>query len=392
MDANERLEQLLSNNLANEETPGFKSSFAEFLEDPVDTMYKQPYGSGLGTAIGQTGNGVVFQEGVPSFAPGAMQQTGRSLDISITDTTPSGPLASVQGANNAPITVAGPISPGIGNRLGVNGQPLAVYGSNGQAVAGMYAVRNPAYQGSTWVGSDGLPDYDASGNPSYLIENAQGQVVYTPGTTTTQPYALRVGTSDDMGDHSFYAVNYVDSQGQKGIALTKDGALQLDANNNLTDAAGHEIIPIGPNGQPIVGGRIQVNPNYTGSSIVSATGQPITDANGQPSFRVYDANGNLVNGGRLGTVDADVTQLQPLGETEFMVGNSYSTAAVLPQLKTGTGQLNPGELEQSNVDPTSTMTQMMSAMNMYEANQRMVQTEDTVLNEAVNDVGKVNNA
>lgn len=390
LDANERLQQMLANNLANQQTPGFKSSIAEFLEDPVDTMYRQAYGAAPGAEIGDMGAGVVFQEGVPSFAEGAMKSTGRSLDVGISDTTPSGPLAIVQGANNTTVTVPGAITAGAGNRLGVNGQPLAVYDADGQAVPGLYAVRNPAYQGNTLVGAAGLPDYDAAGNPSYVFENAQGQVVNTPGAGTTQPYAIRIGTSDDMGEHAFFAVNYTDSQGQQGVALTRDGALQLDANNNLIDAAGHEIIPIGANGQPIVGGRIQVNPDYTGTAIFAANGQPITAANGQPSFRVYDANGALVNGAGLGTVNVDVTQISPLGATEFMVGNSYTPGTVLPQLQVGTGQLNPGELEQSNVDPTTIMTQMMTASNLYEANQRMVQTEDTVLDEAVTDVGKVN--
>ncbi|GMA57569.1 hypothetical protein GCM10025858_20720 [Alicyclobacillus sacchari] len=102
MDVNERLEQLLSNNLANQETPGFKESLGELMEDPVQNMEHVSYGSGAsGTYIGQMGTGVVFQEGVPVFSEGAVQMTGRPLDLAIIDSVPAGPMAYVQGATGA---------------------------------------------------------------------------------------------------------------------------------------------------------------------------------------------------------------------------------------------------------------------------------------------------
>ncbi|SDW90047.1 Flagellar basal body rod FlgEFG protein C-terminal [Alicyclobacillus hesperidum] len=392
MDVDERLEQLLSNNLANQETPGFKESLGEFIEDPVQNMEHVSYGSGAsGTYIGQMGTGVVFQEGVPVFSEGAVQSTGRALDLAIIDSLPAGPMAYVVGASGAQPT-SGPVSVGPNNRLSVNGQPLAVYDANGQQVTGLYAVRNSKYQGNELVGTDGSPDYDAGGNPSYVIANAQGQVVYTPGALTTDPYSIRVGTTDNMGYHSFFPVNYTDANGNKGIAVTRDGALQLDANNNLVDAAGHTIMPIGANGQPIVGGRIEINPAYQGTQLFGANGQALVDTSGQPSYRVYNANNQIVPGAHLGLVNADVTHVSPLGEGELMVGNGYSTAGVLPLLQTGTGHLQAGALEQSNVDPTTTMTQMLNAVNLYQANQRVVQTVDSLLNTAVNDIGKVNGA
>ncbi|KRW92310.1 flagellar basal body rod protein [Alicyclobacillus tengchongensis] len=390
MDVNERLEQLLSNNLANQATPGFKESLGELIEEPVQDMERISYGSGAsGTYIGQMGTGVDFQEGVPVFSEGAVQTTGRALDLAIIDSLPTGPMAYVQGPNGA-LPASGQVTVGANGRLSDNGQPLAVYDANAQLAAGLYAIRNPKYQGKELVGADGSPDYDANGNPSYVIANAQGQVVYTPGTLTTDPYSIRVGTTDNMGYHSFLPVNYTDANGTKGIAVTRDGALQLDANNNLVDAAGHTVMPLAANGQPIVGGRIEVNPAYTGTQLFGANGQALYDANGQPSYRVYGANNQIVQGGHLGLVNADVTQISPLGKGELMVGGSYTSASVLPLLQTGTGRLEAGALEQSNVDPTSTMTQMLTAVNAYQANQRVVQTMDSLLNTAVNDIGKVN--
>ncbi|MFD1675797.1 flagellar basal body rod C-terminal domain-containing protein [Alicyclobacillus fodiniaquatilis] len=389
MTVNERAQQLLANNLANMDTPGFTVSQPELIEAPTQSLYRGGYDGDGATYIGKVGAGVTFQEGVPSFAAGTYSNTGRSLDVSIADTTPAGNYASVQAANGS-ASAQGQVSVGNAGRLGVNGQPLTVFDTNGQPVTGVYAVRNPQYQGSVWISAASAPDYDAAGNPSFVFENAAGQVVATPGTDAAQGLSVRVGTDDDMGLHSFYAVDYQGASGATGIALTKDGALQLNANNQLVDAAGNAILPVGPNGQLIPGGRITVNPNYTGTSLFGSNGQALQDANGQMSFTVTDGNGNVVAGGRLGTVDADVTNLSPLGQTEWMVGNSLNQGTVLPQLQAGTGQLLPGELEGSNVDPTTTMTQMINVMNLYEANQRVVQTEDSLLNTAANDIGKVN--
>ncbi|GMA63526.1 flagellar basal body protein [Alicyclobacillus fastidiosus] len=388
MSVEELAQQMLANNLANQDTPGFKVSMPEDIESPVQEIYQSSYGGGAKSYVGQMGTGVTFQEGVPNFSSGTMQQTGRSLDVGISDTTLSGTYGTVQGPAGQ-TSAAGPITVGNQGRLGINGQPLAVLDGNGNVIQGVYAVRNPQYQGTALTGTASAPDYDAAGNPSFLFANAQGQIVGVPGEDTTQGMSIRVGNQADMGDHSFYPVDYVSATGATGIALTKDGALQLDANNTLVDAAGHKILPIGSNGLPIQGGKIVINPNYQGSSLFGPSGQALTDSNGQVSYRVYGPNNNVIPGGRLGTVDVDVTQVSPLGQTEFMVGNSLTAASVMPQLKPGTGQLNPGSLEESNVDPTTIMTQMMNASNMYEANQRMVQTEDQLLQTAVTDVGKV---
>ncbi|MBF8376922.1 flagellar basal body rod protein [Alicyclobacillus mali] len=389
MAAEDRLEQLLSNNLANQETPGFKASIGELIEDPVFNMERYSYGDGAdGIGIGEMGGGVDFQEGVPSFAEGGLETTGRPLDLAIVDAVSSSQVAyalTPQGV--AP--VAGPVTVGAGARLTAGGMPLAVYGTDAQPVQGLYAVRNPAYQGSELVGEDGAPAYDAAGRPSYVIENAAGQVVYTPGSETDDPYAIRVGSAEDMGYHAFLPVNYADASGQAGLAVTRDGALQLNANNVVVDAAGHAIAPLDAAGRVLVGGRIVVNPLYHGTQIFSQNGTPVYDANGQPSFRVYDAQGNLVAGGRLGLVDADVTQLQPLGEGEYMVGSSYQPAAVAPLLRAGTGRMVFGAIETSNVNVAATMTQMMQALNAYEANQRVAQSVDSMLNEAATDIGRV---
>ncbi|WP_188883386.1 flagellar basal body rod C-terminal domain-containing protein, partial [Alicyclobacillus cellulosilyticus] len=287
-------------------------------------------------------------------------------------------------------SVLGPIAVGPGGRLTAGGLPLAVLDAAGQAIPGIYAVRNPAYQGSGLLAADGKPDYDAAGQPSYLFADANGRIVGRPGDAAWQGAALRIGSDVDMGDHSFFAVAYSSSEVPAGVALTRDGHLSLNSQNELVDAAGHPILPVGPNGLPLPQARIVINPAYQGHDLFAPNGDPVYDQHGQPSYRVVGPGGQVVPGARLGLVDADVTRLVPLGETEFMVGGTLNPQQVVAALRPGTGQLAPGKLEQSNVDPAATMTRMLAVIAQYQANQEVIRAEDETLAKAVQDVGHVN--
>lgn len=412
--ADERLQQLLANNLANAQTPGFKSSDGALTEFPQQII-ERLNGTSSGPTIGSIGTGVVMQEGVPMFIPGTLSSTGRALDVAITDNTPAGtyaavanpaaatgagptgagagPAGSATGATQSgalPLSAAGTVSIGAGGRLSINGQALAVLDSQGRVMPGVYAARNPAYTGSTLYAAGGAPNYDSAGNPSYIYVDAAGKQIGTPGTLQWEGAGLRIGSGADMGPHSFFAVDYTSPYGPSGIALTRDGSLNVNANHELVDAAGHAILPVGANGLPIPGARIVLNTNYQGTDLFGPTGSAVTDSQGQPSYRVVSATGAPIAGARLGTVDADVSQLSPLGQTEFEVGQGLTAAQTVARLRAGSGTLHPGQLEQSNVDVTATMAQMMQVADQYQANRQAVTTEDAMLNLAVSDVGRVN--
>ncbi|MCF8567479.1 flagellar basal body protein [Alicyclobacillus tolerans] len=388
--ADERMQELLTNNLANAQTPGYKSSNGSMLEFPQQLLSAINYnGSGQRTPVGSMGTGVVLQEGVPLFTQGQITPTQRNLDVAISDSTPAGTYASVAKGSGVQ-SIAGTVVAGAGGRLSINGTPLAVFDVKGQPVANMYAVKNPNYQGTALTAADGKPNYDAAGNPSYVFANAQGQVVGAPGEPGFDGVAIRVGNNLDMGEHSFFPVAYQSPTGPSGIALTKDGHFDTNSNHELVDAGGNAVLPVSPTGQVLYNARIVLNPQFHGSTIFGANGAPVTDSGGQPSYRVVDQNGNNIPGARLGTVNTDVTNLTPLGQTEFMVGGTLNSAQVMPLLQKGSGQLHPGELEGSNVDVTSTMTQMLSALNNYQANLHVLQTENQILNAAVNKVGVYN--
>ncbi|MDP9727734.1 flagellar basal body rod protein [Alicyclobacillus sp. TC] len=384
----ERLQAALANDLANLNTPGFKEILGSAREYPVENLYQSQDGQ-LIQPIGQMGTGVLFQEGVPLWSEGQLNKTDRSLDVAIQDNTPPGPYAAVNSPGGQAVSVAGPVTVGTGGRLTVNQQPLAVLNASGKPVPGWYAMKNPQYTGTSLYAADGMPNYDAAGQPSYLFANAQGQVLAVPGTLQAAGLALRIGTSNDMGQHSFYAVAYTSADGQSGVVLTRDGHFSVNAQHELVDAAGHPILPVGSNGMPIVGARIIINPNYTGQALFASDGQAVRDAAGQLSYTVVGQNGQSVTGAKLGTVNADVTQVTPLGATEFEVGGSFATNTALSHLQPGTGTLMPGYLEGSNVNATNALVQMQQILNLYQANQQVLSTENSTLGVAAEDIGKI---
>lgn len=87
MMAHNRKQQILTNNLANANTPGFKQdqtmirSFPDQLIKAMDSSKIPASGSNLGIMA----TGVYAQEGVPSFTPGALKSTGNPTDFALTD-------------------------------------------------------------------------------------------------------------------------------------------------------------------------------------------------------------------------------------------------------------------------------------------------------------------
>ncbi|ODA42493.1 flagellar hook-basal body protein [Desulfosporosinus sp. BG] len=69
-------------------------------------------------------------------------------------------------------------------------------------------------------------------------------------------------------------------------------------------------------------------------------------------------------------------------------GQSLYRATQPVQVSVG-AQIRQGAVEASNVDLSGQMVQIMSVMKAYEANQRVIQTQDEMLGKAVNEVGKI---
>lgn len=157
------------------------------------------------------------------------------------------------------------------------------------------------------------------------------------------------------------------------IGYTRDGKFDLDAGGNLVTADGYRVL--GVNHQPI-----KITDSISKDSLmITSDGQVIVNANDPARSRI------------AGKIGIAVVQ-NPLQLTR-MGANVYQSKTVVPFIQ-DRGQTNPGVslkqgyIEQSNVNPAQTMSDMMMTVRGYEANQKVISAYDQSLQQ-LNSVGKI---
>lgn len=202
--------------------------------------------------------------------------------------------------------------------------------------------------------------------------NEEGEIIYQP-----QAFFTVQGEADDV------------------MYFTRNGKFQLDATGELLSAGGRRVL--GQSGEPI---RLD-------DVWLSSNDGPLQLGNiGLEEVRMGE-NGVLYHartGGILyGAPEADVLG-EPIALLLSQIDNPYNL------IREGQGvfrlndpEANParavddlagvtvlqGFIERSNVDPTQSMVDMMTAARMYEANQKVIQFYDRSLDKAVNEIGRV---
>jgi len=134
-----------------------------------------------------------------------------------------------------------------------------------------------------------------------------------------------------------------------------------------------------------------------GSFLLDESGALVTT----DGFRVMGANGPIsglrpndfrVNGD--GSIEAAGKQIDKLMVADFApgalrkVGNSLFQANS-PAVGVQDPSVRQGYLEQSNVDLAQEMVEMMTALRSYQANQRVIQTSDSTMEKAVNEIARL---
>jgi flagellar basal-body rod protein FlgF len=266
MMANNRNQQILTNNLSNANTPGFKQDQTVLRAFPAQLIKAMGTGNNAATKnrIGTLNTGVYAQESIPSFIQGALKDTGNRTDISILD-------------ENLPIN----------------------------------------------------PDTQQKGTVIFAVELDNNEIRYT-----------------------------------------RNGQFTVNPDGFLTTSEGYNVL--NQNLQPI---------------LVNSTEFTIED-NG----RVILNDGSNRNRLWLGYTE-DPAQLIKEGHGLMRWGGN---PAETPQFIDEVGLLNntgsfvkQGFIEQSNVDLTQTMTQMMNTFRAFESNQKVIQAYDQSMEKAVNEIGRI---
>lgn len=178
------------------------------------------------------------------------------------------------------------------------------------------------------------------------------------------------------GEVTFQPQAFFTLQGMDGQErYTRNGQFQLDENGRLMNQDGLSVL--GRDGQPIIIADIPFD-----QVSVSGNGMLVNRANGLPMV-----NDNMeILQLRISRVD------NPYDLIREGNGNFYLSADAVPAVIVDDAdavEVKQGFIEGSNVDPAQSMVDLMTALRMYEANQKVIQYYDKSLEKAVNEIGRI---
>ena len=166
----------------------------------------------------------------------------------------------------------------------------------------------------------------------------------------------------------FFAISFTDKQGNTSCKYTRDGAFTVSTDGYLRTKDGDYVLNMNgaQNGNPSANNYIRLDPNI--------------------DFQI-DARGFVTQDGQvvaqLGLIDVEnYDYLEKYGENMYNLLDGGQRIA-------STARVEQGCLEASNVQVVDEMVTMITVARAYEANQKLIQTFDGMLDKAVNQVGKV---
>ncbi len=178
---------------------------------------------------------------------------------------------------------------------------------------------------------------------------------YTQGSLRQTGYTFDLA----MEGKGFFAVSVMDGEGKESIKYTRDGSFKMGNGGILLDTDGNHVV-----GES---GNIQIPIDATEITIDSIGG-------------IY-ADGNYVDSVKI-TDFSDYDYIKKFGN------NLYETVDGAEEIPV-TGTVRQKYLEQSNVNSVKEMVNMITITRAYEANQKVINTVDSMLDKAVNSVGRL---
>ena len=198
----------------------------------------------------------------------------------------------------------------------------------------------------------GLPSAQLGANGErWVMPAARPTINFTQGEIN----ATGVATDFAIDGPGFFQVQLPNEE----TAFTRDGEFHINAKGQLTTKRGY----------PIMGdsGPIQLDPNNPAPITVSATGQVSQGTETKGHIKVAEFK-------------------DPRALT--VLGNGFYAAK--PGQKpddTQTSMVRQGYLEAANSSPTVEMSSMITAMRMFESNQKVLQMQDDRMGRVITDLG-----
>jgi flagellar hook protein FlgE len=385
-----------TNNIANSNTTGFKSSRAEFAD-----VYAQAY---QGISATATGNGVRLAQVQQQFSQGNLDYTNNSLDLAINGQG----FFTVSNGGNLQYTRDGSFNvDNAGYVVTSQNARLQVYPATGESsfnTGGLSDLRLD--------NSGGLPkatsqialnvNLQADATAPTTAFDANDPSSYSKATSTTVYDSLgtaRTGTiyfaKDAATPNTWNSYLYVDGT-QVGdvqpISFDGTGKLTSPAVGNLS--FGTYTPPNGANALPL-SVDLSASTQYGGSYSINSLSQD-GYGSGQLSGIDVDKSGIIqaryTNGrstalGKIALTNfANPQGLQKVGDTSW--AETYASGASL-RGEAGTGGLGliqSGALEASNVDITQELVRLITAQRNFQANAQAISTENSITQTIINNI------
>ncbi|HEX4328757.1 MAG TPA: flagellar hook protein FlgE [Burkholderiales bacterium] len=380
---------VIGNNVANANTVGFKSSEAQFA-DVYAASLTGGGGSNIGIGTAVTGVAQQFSQGDPTV-------TNNPLDVAINGngffrmsnngsitysrngqfkTDNQGFLISSTGQNvtGYPVNSSGAVSSGTPVNLQVSAADLpptttttATANVNLDSRTTVSASAFNMTDSTTYQGTTSMPVYDSLGNAHtlsmYFVKNAANSWDVYGANDGTQISATPIGQ-----------VNFTSS----GAIDTSTTTMPVTLNLPVTTGASAISMSLDLTGSTQFGNSFGVNSlTQDGFAAGKLSGYSIS-ADGT-------ITGNYTNGqtraeGQIALANFTNPQgLQSLGGNQW-AETSASGPALTGAPKSGNlGALQSGAVEDSNVDLTSELVNMITAQRVYQANAQTIKTEDQIM-------------
>lgn len=405
---------IIGNNIANSSTAGFKSSKAEFTDLYAASLLGTP-----GTAIGQ---GVALNSVTQDFSQGNIEFTNNSLDMAINGsgffTLSDGGVATYSRAgafqldrdgfivNASGLQLQGYPTDDEGNLVGELG-PLqlstALVEPKGTGDASITAnLDSRDLPAEAWNPDGAGGALNGFAVPPVLPKSDQ----FNASTSLTvydglgNPHVLSIYFAKGAGENTWEARTAID-----GVEIGGATAIPFEANGQLGEANKPLLLNIADwqplnangvaNGAAAQAFSVDLS-SFTqfGASFAVSTVQQDGYTTGQLRGLEIDDTGVLftryTNGqsrqqGQIAIASfTNANGLQPVGDTSFVETFSAGSPTITTPGLSGTGLLQSGALEGSNVEITSQLVRMIVAQRNFQANAQMIQTEDAVTQTVIN--------
>jgi flagellar hook protein FlgE len=383
-----------SNNLANAQTIGFKGSRAEFGDIFASTQ--------TGVASTAIGNGVRVQEVAQIFSQGNTKTTGNSLDLAINGngffTVSNNGALSYTRDGQFQLNNSGQVVTASGAKLQVYA-PLPTGGFNTGGLTDLVLNTN-----------ESAPQATSSASVTATLPANASQpatTTFSPSDPTSYNNTTSLTVYDSLGSahtESLYFVKtanpnewtvqtYIDGNavgGAQTLDYSNTGVLTSPANGQITlpaytPATGAADMNITLNlmntqqtGDTFAVTAVQQN----GFTVGTLTGINI-DSSGvvQATF----TNGRSVDLGQIAMANfANDQGLQQMGNASWSQTTSSGSVVQGVAGGSGFGTIQSGALEESNVDTTSALVDMITAQRSFQANAQMIQTDDQITQTVIN--------